>query len=263
MSNSKYLFPKILEFASSYGMPVDKKRGILREYYQARIIQKLYAKEDSKNLSFIGGTALRLLRNIDRFSEDLDFDVVNGIINDQIRLLVQDVAEQLRREGEEVDVKVAEKGEKFYFELKFPNILFDLGLTGQEQAILMIKLDYSRNWKGQTPQNILMNRYGYLTTVKTNPSDQLIVQKLTAYVQRELTQPRDLYDVVWLFAQGAHLDKDFMHVNKLDDILERAKEKFATEGVKRGWEGKLQPFLFNATDTQKLAMFGEVLSRLK
>ena len=262
MSNSKYLFPKILEFADSYGMPADKKRGILREYYQARIIQKLYAKEDSKNLSFIGGTALGLLRNIDRFSEDLDFDAVNRITNQQIILLVEEVADQLRREGEEVDVKVAEKGEKFYFELKFPNILFDLGLTGQERAVLMIKLDYSRNWKGQTPQNILMNRYGYLTTVKTNPSDQLVVQKLTAYVERELTQPRDLYDVVWLFAQGAHLDKGFMRINKLDDILERAKEKYATEGVKCGWEDKLRPFLFNAVDTHKLAMFGEVLTQL-
>ncbi len=143
MSNSKYLFPKILEFASSYGTPIEKKRGILREYYQVRITQKLYAKEDSKHLSFIGGTALRLLRNIDRFSEDLDFDVINGVTNDRIRLLVEDVARQLRREGEEVDIKVAEKGEKFYFDLKFPNILFDLGLTGQEQAVLMIKLDYS------------------------------------------------------------------------------------------------------------------------
>lgn len=262
MSNLKYSFDSVLDFAKSYGMPAEKKRGILREYYQARIIQKIYAKEGSKNLFFIGGTALRLLRNIDRFSEDLDFDVVNGITNKQIRLLVEEVAEQLRREGEEVGVKVAEKGEKFYFELKFPDILFDLGLTGQERAVLMIKLDYSRNWKGQTPQNILMNRYGYLTTVKTNPLDQLEVQKLTAYVQRDLTQPRDLYDVVWLFAQGAHLDKEFMHINKLDDILERAKEKFAMEGVKRGWEDKLRPFLFNDIDTQKLSMFGEVLSHL-
>lgn len=263
MSNSKYLFPKILEFADSYGVPAEKKRGILREYYQARLIQKIYTKEDSRNLSFIGGTALRLLRNIDRFSEDLDFDVVDGITNERINLLVEDVAEQLRREGEEVGVKVAEKGEKFYLELKFPKILFDLGLTGQERAVLMIKLDYSRNWKGQTPQNILMNRYGYLTTVKTNPLDQLLVQKLTAYVERELTQPRDLYDVVWLFAQGAYLDKEFMHINKLDDILERAKEKFATEGVKRGWEDKLRPFLFTDADVQKLSMFGEVLNQLK
>ncbi len=60
--------------------------------------------------------------------------------------------------------------------------------------------------------------------MNTNPLDQLLVQKLTAYVQRDLTQPRDLYDVVWLFAQGAKLDREFMQVNKLDDILEQARQ---------------------------------------
>lgn len=262
MSNLKYSFASILDFAKSYGMPLEKKRGILREYYQARIIQKIYAKEASKNLSFIGGTALRLLRDIDRFSEDLDFDIVGDITNEQINSLVQDFAEELRREGEDMEVKVAEKGEKFYFELKFPNILFDLGLARQKEEILMIKIDYSRGWKGQQLENIFMNRYGFLSTVSSNNKNQLIVQKLTAYVQREKIQPRDIYDVVWLFAQGARLDKDFTIANNLVDLLEQARTKFATEGIKRGWEEKLAPFLFRANEAQKLAMFGDVLARL-
>src|SRR3990167_8846361 len=215
MSNLRYLFNSVLDFAKSYGLPTEKKRGILREYYQVRLLQKIYAQELSKNLSFIGGTALRFLRGINRFSEDLDFDTLNGI----------------------------------------PNILFDLGLTGQKREVLMIKLDYFRNWKNQQIETVLMNEYGFLSTVVTNGINQLLVQKLTAYVCRSLTQTRDIYYVVWLFAQGARLDKDFMHANNLDDLLPRAKEKLSKEGIARGWGDKLRPFLFNSADVQKLDMF--------
>ena len=262
MSNLRYLFNSVLDFAKSYGLPTEKKRGILREYYQVRLLQKIYAQELSKNLSFIGGTAVRFLRGINRFSEDLDFDTLNGITNRQIKEVVTCVEQEFEQEDESVDVKVAEKGDKFCFEFMFPNILFDLGLTGQKREVLMIKLDYFRNWKNQQTETVLMNEYGFLSTVVTNGINQLLVQKLTAYVCRSLTQTRDIYDVVWLFAQGARLDKDFMHANNLDDLLPRAKEKLSKEGIARGWGDKLRPFLFNSADVQKLDMFGEILNRL-
>ena len=46
---------------------------ILREYLQVLFLSKLYDLEKSENIYFKGGTALRLLFNSFRFSEDLDF----------------------------------------------------------------------------------------------------------------------------------------------------------------------------------------------
>ena len=67
-------FPEILDFAKNYHLPVTKKRAILREYLQSKILREIYKNKLSVNLLFVGGTSLRLLHNLDRFSEDLDFD---------------------------------------------------------------------------------------------------------------------------------------------------------------------------------------------
>ena len=50
------------------------KRFILREYLQYKILSYIYASQYGAKLSFIGGTALRILYDNQRFSEDLDFD---------------------------------------------------------------------------------------------------------------------------------------------------------------------------------------------
>jgi len=254
-------FNDILSQAKNNGMPLDREKGGLREYLQAKILAEIYSKPSSKRFSFIGGTSLRILHGIDRFSEDLDFDNL-GLSNDEVEELVQAVIKRFEDEGYEMELKITLREYKKYFEIKFLNILFPLGLAQQEGEKLLIKFDLASTWRYENTQSIAMNSFGFSRYIVTNTLDQKLVQKLCAYVNRKETQPRDLYDVVWLFASGAHLDKDFMVNNNLGDLLEQAKTKFATEGIKRGWEEKLAPFLFRANETQKLAMFGDVLARL-
>jgi predicted nucleotidyltransferase component of viral defense system len=47
---------------------------MLREYLQCRILEIIYKSSISSKLIFIGGTALRIVHQTQRFSEDLDFD---------------------------------------------------------------------------------------------------------------------------------------------------------------------------------------------
>ena len=47
---------------------------ILKEYIQLMILDFLSSTPYVRKLTFIGGTNLRLVKGIDRFSEDLDFD---------------------------------------------------------------------------------------------------------------------------------------------------------------------------------------------
>ena len=49
-------------------------RGILVEYLQYELLDSLYKLKEAAFLSFIGGTAIRMLQHSPRFSEDLDFD---------------------------------------------------------------------------------------------------------------------------------------------------------------------------------------------
>jgi len=48
-------------------------RNLAREYLQALILQSLQRAGAMNTLAFHGGTALRFLYSLPRFSEDLDF----------------------------------------------------------------------------------------------------------------------------------------------------------------------------------------------
>lgn len=50
------------------------EKHMLKEYLQLMVLDFLSTSPYISKLAFIGGTNLRLVRGIDRFSEDLDFD---------------------------------------------------------------------------------------------------------------------------------------------------------------------------------------------
>jgi predicted nucleotidyltransferase component of viral defense system len=261
MNSLSAQFSQILDFARQYRAPVTSPRAIIREYLQSQVIGWMYGDPRSTKLSFVGGTALRLLRGIDRFSEDLDFDNL-GVAEAEMDGLLTEMVRRFEAENIEVELAVTHRGEKNYYELRFPHLLYELGITTNDKEKLKIKLDYSRQWRGQQTETVLFNRYGQIAQVVTNPLSQLLVQKLAAYVGRRQTQPRDMYDVVWLFAQGARVDREFMRVNGLDEILIQARQKYEREGLSRAMRDRLQPFLFLPENLSKLDLFPTVVGDL-
>lgn len=251
-------FDQILTFAKHLNVPLDKKRGILREYLQTKFIATLYSLDEAHKLSFVGGTSLRLLRNLNRFSEDLDFDNL-GLTNDQVVNLVQEIVRRFRAEDLNVELRAQLKEGKTYFDLRFPELLTQLNVSSNPKEKLMIKFDYTNSWKNQTNEVVLLNKYGFIEKVVANKSDQSLVQKLTAYAYRKTTQPRDIYDTVWLYSIGARYDRDFALANNLENLLEIVNKKFKTEGLPENFKVKLAPFLFDTESLRKLDLFGSVL----
>ena len=50
------------------------ERAIVREYLQCKILQAIFESNHASKLSFLGGTALRIVHGNNRFSEDIDLD---------------------------------------------------------------------------------------------------------------------------------------------------------------------------------------------
>jgi hypothetical protein len=261
MNNIVANFDQIIRFGQDFQAPVEKKRGIVREYLQSKFLVYLYGDKKAKGLSFVGGTSLRLLFGLPRFSEDLDFDNL-GLTDKEIRRLVEQAVMNFKRENIEIEMDEKVQAKKTYFSLKFPRLLHDLMISTNPKEKLRIKFDYADVWQGQTVRPVLFNRYGLIEEVLTNIKDQILVQKLTAYVNRVQTQPRDMYDVVWLYAQGARPDKEFMKKNKVEKIIDQAKKKLNKEGIKSGFKKRLAPFLFREEEVEKVNLFGKVLSRM-
>jgi len=253
MNNIIANFGQILDQAEAAGIPRDKRRGILREYLQTKFLARLYAQPKAKHLSFIGDTALRILHGIDRFSENLDFDNLGLGRNDLTRLLAA-ITDEFKREN--IDVELTAHN------LRFPRLLFDLKITTNPKEKLMIKVDYSTNWQEQTTTTVLLSKYGLIEQIVTNPLSQIMVQKLAAYVNRAITQPRDMYDIIWLHSRGVRPDQAFMQANRVIDLIEQAQAKFATEGAGEAIIRRLRPFLFDEGEIRKIQLLGKVLDTL-
>ncbi|EKD99978.1 MAG: hypothetical protein ACD_22C00118G0001 [uncultured bacterium] len=262
MHNIATNFNQILDFASQMQVPVVKRRGVIREYLQAKFISTLYALPNSNKLSFVGGTSLRLLRNLNRFSEDLDFDNL-GLSSKEVGSLVLEVVRRFQAEGLDIELKAHIKEGKTYYDIRFLNLLSELKISSNTKEKLMIKFDYADFWKGQNVEVVLLNKYGFIENIVVNNLNQALVQKMTAYVRRKITQPRDIYDIVWLYSQGAVVDADFATKNSLGGIIREVRGRFKSEGIPENFKNKLQPFLFNPKDVRKLDLFENVLKQLE
>jgi len=262
MNNVVTNFDQIMEFAKKSNIPELKKRGIVREFLQTKFLRLLYRNSSAKKLSFVGGTALRLLRGLDRFSEDLDFDNL-GLSNKKIIELIEGVVDEFLKENIKVELKKNIKDKKTYFELRFPKLLYDLKISTNPKEKLMVKVDYSDIWKGQEVEVVLLDRYGLMENIVTNNLDQILVQKLTAFTRRNRVQPRDIYDIVWLYSLGARLDERFMSKNGLKDLVKQARKRLSERGFKEGDKRKLRPFLFKEDNISRLNLFKGVLEKLE
>lgn len=253
-------FKSILKFAQDYGLPVSKKRAILREYLQTKIISLIYREKISKNLFFVGGTSLRFLRGLDRFSEDLDFDAV-AITAGEINQLLTHISHRMEKENIKLAFYKQTGRLRSHHEFRFSDLLYELNLSPNRQEKLTVRFDFEFFWKGQKREVILANRYGFLTSVVTKSQDQVLVEKMIAYIRRRQTLGRDLYDVVWLAAQGAKPDWFFARKNKISgDIFDLALKKFYREKKSLPQlKARLKPFLFGEKNIDRLNFFPEVV----
>ena len=264
MNNVIDNFSQILEFAKNYNLPVTKKRAILREFLQSKILEMIYQEKTSLHLYFVGGTSLRLLRGLDRFSEDLDFDL-GPISYSDINLLMKKISRRFKQENISCDLYQNFTKRRAYYELRFRDLLYELKISPNTDEKLAIKFDFETFWKGEKKEILLFNRYGFLVQIVTVPLNQLLVQKLHAYFARKETQPRDIYDLVWLVAQGIKPDAYFMKANKLpQDLVVKAIVKFQKEQKKLpNFQRKLRPFLIHEANATKLYLFATVFDKIR
>ena len=109
---------------------------IVREYLQARILQSLQRAGAMQPLAFHGGTSLRFLYNMPRYSEDLDFALELHPETYDFRAYLQRIARDFSAETYVVDVKLNEKRIVHKAFVRFRGLLYELGLSGYIDAML-------------------------------------------------------------------------------------------------------------------------------
>lgn len=173
---------------------------LVREYLQARILQALQEHGAFQDWAFVGGTALRFLFSIQRFSEDLDFSAAAPGKGKDFAAAMAAVENAFRREAYEVGVAVkAEKTVASAF-LKFPGLLFEVGVSPHRSQVLSVKVEIDTNPPaGAVLATTLTRRHVTLNLLHYDKAS-LFAGKLHAVLTRRYTKGRDLYDLVWYLA---------------------------------------------------------------
>jgi hypothetical protein len=172
-------------------------RNLAREYLQARILAALQRAGAMIPLAFHGGTALRFLYGHGRYSEDLDFALEGDRQRYDFRGYLQAVRSELTPEGYLVELKANDRKVVHNAFIRFPGLLYDLGLSGQRSEVLAVKLEVDTNPPaGAGLATTVVRRYVVLQ-LQHHDKASLLAGKLHAILQRSYTKGRDIYDLLW------------------------------------------------------------------
>jgi len=224
---------------------------IFREYLQLVFLQKLYQKTPSQKIFFKGGTAIHLIYQAPRFSEDLDFSVTLSMTEFDAY-----IATVLKRMEDEEGVTWKEKksisGKQF--------------LLSAEELLpykTYIALDFSfREKVFSNERSMIQTAYPVLFTsyVYHLSQDEILAEKIRAVMTRK--KGRDLYDLWYLLSKGAQVNQDmlkkklaFYEISKVTnaDIIKRV-----ASFPKKDFVLDLRPFV-PINERDRLSEFFEVV----
>lgn len=216
-----------------------RRRSRAREYLQARILLALQDHGAFTNWAFVGGTALRFLFSLPRYSEDLDFSLTAPGEDARFENLMQSVRAALRAEAYEVDLRLRTGVTVAAALVRFRGLLHELRLSPHREEVFTVKVEIDRRPpEGAHTETRLVRRFVMLNLLH-HDRPSLFAGKLHAILTRKYTKGRDLYDLAWYLS-----DPDWPAPNLvlLDNALRQtgwAGPAVAPENWRRLVAGKL------------------------
>lgn len=184
-------------------------KQMLKEYLQLMILEHLSHTDFASKIAFIGGTNLRLLRHIDRFSEDLDFDC-HKLTEEEFMAMTDDIVLFLKQMGMKIETRDRKNDRLTAYRrnLFFPELLFDLRLTGHKEERFLIKIEAQDQGVEYIPEVKYVNGCGKFFPLQVPPDSVLCAMKICALLTRH--KGRDFYDTMFLLGQGIEPDYYFL-----------------------------------------------------
>lgn len=184
-------------------------KSMLVEYLQYEILDSLYKQEASSQLSFIGGTAIRIVYGGGRFSEDLDFDNF-GLSFGEFQILMDDIAQDMKLKGFTMESRLVEKG-AYHCYIKFPHILQASEISSLPGEKILVRIDTVKKEKITTADLYTLNKFDIYRNILANPADIILSQKLITILERKREKGRDFYDTSYLYGITK---PDFAYIEK-------------------------------------------------
>ena len=254
----KNYFPPILRENA------DANKYMLKEYIQLMVLNYLSSSVYARKLVFIGGTNLRLVKGIDRFSEDLDFDC-KDLSKQEFMEMTEDVIRFLNRSGLNAQPKDKNNNRLTAYRrnIYFPELLFDMDLSGHREERFLLKIETQDQLISYNPVIVNIQGCGYFFPFPVTSDSILCSMKIAAMLAR--AKGRDFYDLMFLLSQ-TQPDYNFLEkrceISNLQELKEKTFEllQITDLNVKKNDFAHL---LFNKANSEKILLFKEFIQSLK
>lgn len=217
----------------------------LKEIFQEIALLGLWRAKFYEKAAFYGGSALRILYGLDRFSEDLDFTLLapnkqfdlsfyNNAVANELNAFGFDVRVESKHKTKESNIESAfikADSKKQFLIIETPASLIKRLHTMHTIKIKM-EIDIYPPGKFNTEVKTLLQPIPF--TVKTLSLPDLFAGKIHALLCRPWTQRvkgRDWYDFVWYIAR--HTSVNLVHLKErlVQSGAWQKKEKFTKEAL--------------------------------
>jgi predicted nucleotidyltransferase component of viral defense system len=180
------------------------KMNTMREYLQAYLLRILHDQGFFRTTAFLGGTVLRFLYQIPRFSEDLDFSRVQ-LPESPLSQLMKVIQRELTLAGYTVSISYKEAKTVQLAMIRYEKLLYETGLSPLLSQKFSVKLEIDTNPpKGAILQTEIVNRYFPLAFL-TYDLASLFAGKINALLSRKYTKGRDFFDLGWYLSRWREL----------------------------------------------------------
>lgn len=257
-------YDALIEQAKLRSMPSSKMRGVLREYLQILILKELYRTDARKHLYFTGGSYLRLLHGLKRFSEDLDFNAQN-LSESKFESLTKKIVIELKRIGLKSEIKYTHWNNILAANLAFPEVERSYGIKSERtrKGGIIIKVETNRpEWKIKTETQVISG-FGETYPCICTDRSALFADKIDALVKKK--RGRHLYDIIFMISNKFSLDRKVLKSlgikhDPFDVIVSRVKDLSKSELKKQA--EILRPFLFDETEAELIMNAHDIIPKL-
>ena len=266
--NTKNMLDKFFleEYVKRSGIPNNPRR-ILTEYLQSEILRILYASLFGQYFTFMGGTALRFVYKIERFSEDLDFERIKE--NPEYQKLSNFLKKELENLGFVVDITLKETENIFITTVKFSEVMKQMGISDLSDQRLKIKFEIDpRPLKSIRYDSKTVSAYGRTFNIISNDLETIFAQKVLAILFRPYQKGRDFYDLVW-FLNQRNLEPNYdifkeknIPVRNRKELIDLLSAKIAETDLAQAAKD-VEPFLFYPEHAQWIMKLPEYLKEFE
>ena len=221
----------------------DRKNAIY-EVMQEITLGGLYRGGFFNKAAFYGGTCLRIFHGIDRFSEDMDFSLIEPDPNFKLEEYFPAIKNEFDAVGRDVEITKKDKKQFSKVEsafLKDNTEVYNVSFQTEKSIKVKIEVDIDPPLNFDTEQKLILQPFSFMTRCFILPD--LFAGKMHALVFRKWknrVKGRDWYDFEWYVRKGVELNFNHLQIRirqfnnvemTKEEFIDKLKERISTTNI--------------------------------